>query len=78
MKIHDTRARSLSKAISWRVCGTVISWVATFYVTGSLTAATSVGAIDAIAKVLLYYLHERAWEKISLSDLYKFAKKREG
>ncbi len=56
--------RSLAKTISWRIVGTadtiVISWV----LTGTLTLALSIGAIELVSKMLLYFVHERAWNRV--------------
>lgn len=56
--------RSLLKTISWRLIGTIdtifISWI----ITGTLTLAFSIGAIELVSKMLLYFFHERLWNKI--------------
>lgn len=53
--------RSVLKSISWRIVGTLdtiaISWV----VTGALRLAFSIGIIELVTKMLLYFLHERIW-----------------
>ncbi|HCB47602.1 MAG TPA: hypothetical protein DEP37_14375, partial [Algoriphagus sp.] len=33
-----------------------------FIVTGQLTMALSIGSVEVVSKILLYYLHERVWE----------------
>ncbi len=35
-----------------------------FIVTGDLRLVASVGAVDIIAKLFFYYLHERTWGKV--------------
>lgn len=56
--------RSLLKTISWRIIGTIdtifISWI----ITGTLTLAFSIGAIELVSKMLLYFFHERLWNTI--------------
>ena len=56
--------RSLLKTISWRLIGTIdtifISWI----ITGTLTLAFSIGAIELVSKMLLYFFHERLWNTI--------------
>ena len=56
--------RSLVKAISWRATGTVDTIVVSLLVTGQLKLAVSIGAIELVTKVCLYYLHERVWNNI--------------
>jgi len=60
----DREYRSLSKAISWRIAAVFITFFISFIVTGKLIVATSIGLIDSLVKVFVYYFHERAWEKI--------------
>jgi len=63
--IVDTRWRSLAKSITWRVMGIIIlgglSWLFTrnWEKTGLITIT-----FNAI-RLILYYFHERAWERIS-------------
>ena len=60
----DKRKRSLTKAISWRVLATLTTMIVVFWFTGELVLAASVGIIDAIIKILIYYGHERVWNAI--------------
>ncbi len=55
--------RSIVKTISWRVTGTIDTIVISFFVTGEITFALSIGAIELFTKMFLYYLHERLWNK---------------
>jgi uncharacterized membrane protein len=57
--------RSVVKAISWRATGTVDTIVISFLITGHLRWALSIGFVELFTKVTLYYLHERAWNRIS-------------
>ncbi len=56
--------RTLVKTISWRVFGTLATIVISYVITGTLTLAFSIGVIELISKLVLYYFHERAWNKI--------------
>jgi len=58
----DSNLKSLAKSISWRVVGTLDTMVISFFVTGQLLMAVSIGSIEVVTKIALYYLHERAWE----------------
>lgn len=66
----DTHSRSLAKAISWRLTGTVDTMVISLIVTGSVKLAATIGLTEVITKSLLYYLHERAWLKIPYGRRY--------
>lgn len=63
--MKEQKRRSIVKAISWRTLGTVDTMVISFVVTGSFTAAVSIGAFELITKTALYYFHERAWNNIN-------------
>ncbi|MEO6348853.1 MAG: DUF2061 domain-containing protein [Aquaticitalea sp.] len=56
--------RTLVKTISWRVLGTLATIVISYLITGTLALAFSIGFIELISKLLLYYFHERSWNKI--------------
>ena len=56
--------RSLLKTISWRVVGTLATVVISYVITGTLALAFSIGAIELVSKMVLYFFHERAWNNI--------------
>lgn len=60
----DKSYRSLVKAMSWRLTGTIDTIVICFLITGRLSWAFSIGGIELFTKVTLYYLHERVWNHI--------------
>lgn len=57
--------RSVVKTISWRVLGTIDTMVISYLITGSLAMAASIGSIEVVTKMILYYFHERIWNKLS-------------
>jgi len=59
--MKDSHTRSLIKGISWRIVGTVDTIVISYLITGSIKWAISIGGIEVITKIILYYLHERLW-----------------
>jgi uncharacterized membrane protein len=58
--------RSLAKAFSWRVTGSVDTLLLSWFFTGNLKIAAAIGSTEVITKMVLYYLHERAWNRVSL------------
>ena len=58
--------RSVVKAISWRIMGTMDTIVVSFLVTGRIKLALSIGLVELFTKIVFYYVHERAWNKIPL------------
>lgn len=53
--------RSLVKAITWRITGSVDTFVISFILTGKVGIASSIAATELITKIALYYFHERIW-----------------
>ena len=56
--------RSIVKTISWRLVGTMATVVISYMITGTLALAFSIGGIELISKMVLYFFHERAWNNI--------------
>lgn len=61
----DTHLRSVFKGISWRVLATLVTTTVVFLYSGELTAAAVVGFFDALAKIFLYWGHERIWQCVT-------------
>lgn len=60
----ETHKRSIAKAMSWRLTGTVDTIIISWIVTGKFGLAASIGAFELLTKTVIYYLHERAWHKV--------------
>ncbi len=60
----ETPIRSVAKALSWRVLATLTTGLLVFVFTGSFEIALTVGALEAVAKLLLYFVHERVWDRL--------------
>ena len=56
--------KSLYKSISYRVISVLLTFGISYFVTGSLTAASAIVSIDAVLKMVVYFYHERAWSRI--------------
>lgn len=59
------RRISLMKSLSWRLIALSITFTVGFIATGSLAFAAGIGLADSAIKIIIYYLHERAWEQIN-------------
>ncbi len=62
----ESHRRSIAKALSWRVCATIITGLVAWAVTREIRFAATIGALDAAFKLGIYYAHERMWNRISL------------
>lgn len=67
--MQEKAYRSLAKTISWRTLGTLDTIVISYFITGNLKMAASIGSIELVTKMILYYFHERAWNKISFGKI---------
>ena len=56
--------RSIVKTISWRVVGTLATVTISYVMTGTLALAFSIGGIELVSKMVLYFFHERTWNNI--------------
>lgn len=62
---NDTPTRSLAKAVSWRVTGTIDTFLLSWLITGELKLAGAIALTEVITKIFLYWLHERIWNKVT-------------
>lgn len=60
----ETHARSLAKAVSWRILGSLDTFLLSWFFTASAKAAVAISATEVVTKIFLYYGHERVWAKI--------------
>ena len=60
-EFNESNYRSAIKAFTWRVVGSLDTTAISFFQTGDLTMSVKIGSTDFVSKILLYYLHERAW-----------------
>jgi uncharacterized membrane protein len=64
--IPESRVRSIAKAVSWRVVGSLDTLVLSYLFTGNVLIAGSIASTETVTKTVLYYLHERGWGLIRL------------
>jgi uncharacterized membrane protein len=64
IRMRDSHSRSVAKAVSWRIVGSIDTLVLSFIFTGSVKLAGSIASTEMLTKVALYYFHERAWSRI--------------
>jgi len=58
----ESHLRSLLKGLTWRIIATTSTVGIAFIITGKVGDALKIGAIEFIGKIVIYYLHERAWQ----------------
>ena len=70
----DKPIKSIMKSVSWRIIGTVDTMIISYFITGRVTIAITIGSVEVLTKTILYYFHERLWahiHKIKLNLLVK-------
>ena len=61
----ESHLRSIAKAISWRLGGTIVTFTITLIITAEISLATKIGILDTVVKIGAFYFHERIWHRIS-------------
>lgn len=61
---RETHTRSIAKALSWRIVGTLATSALVFVVTRRLALSLAVGGIEFVSKIGLFWLHERFWDRL--------------
>lgn len=62
--VGEKPIRSVAKALSWRVVGTLDTLVVSYILTGRISLAASIASVDFLTKLVLYFFHERIWNVI--------------
>lgn len=65
--INRSKKRHIAKTVTWRLVGTLDTIIVSWVVTGNPLTGLQIGLAEITTKMILYYLHERAWFKINLS-----------
>jgi uncharacterized membrane protein len=61
----ETRTRSWVKSLIWRVIGVVLLGAIAYGVTGNWEQMTVITLIFHSLRIVLYYWHERIWDRIA-------------
>lgn len=64
MKFFEHSKRSIVKTITYRILIVISTFIITYYLTGELKFSLELTAVANIVNTVLYYLHERIWNKI--------------
>ncbi|WP_296722598.1 DUF2061 domain-containing protein [Erythrobacter sp.] len=61
---REAHSRSLAKAASWRILGSIDTFLLSWLFTRSAKAASAIALTEVLTKMVLYYFHERAWSSV--------------
>ena len=70
-ELNEEKKRSLVKTITWRVTGSGATFLIAFIMTGNFAIAGVIGLVQMFSNTILYYIHERLWNKISWGKITK-------
>ncbi len=60
----SSHGRSLAKSITWRFLATLTTMSLVYLFTSNFKTSVELGGLELMAKLMLYYLHERYWLRI--------------
>lgn len=63
--------RHALKTITWRIVGTIDTFLLSWLITGSIRIGATIGAVEIVTKMVLYYFHERVWYNFSKYGIKK-------
>jgi uncharacterized membrane protein len=66
LRVKDSHWRSVAKAFSWRITGTIDTVIISWLITRQLHMAFAIGSIELFTKMILYYFHERIWDRVKV------------
>jgi len=60
----ESTSRSVAKAASYRLLGSMATAGICLVLTGSVKLSLGAGALDVLVKIVAYFIHERIWNLI--------------
>lgn len=67
--MKDSHLKSIAKAVSWRILGTLATSFIAFILTHKITIAFYIGIFEFLFKIGLFYFHERIWGMIGFNQV---------
>lgn len=61
----DSPKRSIAKTISWRITGSGATFAISYAILGDVSVSSTIAVIQLTCNTLLYFVHERVWNKIT-------------
>ncbi len=61
---YETKTRTITKTILWRIVATLITWGTIYFYTGKLSESIRITTVAALIGMAAYYIYERMWNKI--------------
>lgn len=64
LKFYEKAMRSLGKVVTWRILVTITNFVGGYLASGSWKVGLGVVGFALVVNSILYYFHERVWNRI--------------
>ena len=61
--VENEPKRSMVKTLTWRTIATTDTFLIAWLITGAPLIGASIASIEVLTKMVLYYAHERAWNR---------------
>jgi uncharacterized membrane protein len=65
----ESHVRSIAKAITWRLGGTVATFAVAWLITGDVSLSAGIGLVDTTVKIGAFYIHERIWNRLQFGKI---------
>jgi uncharacterized membrane protein len=62
--MQETSIRSVTKTISWRLTGSGATFLVSYIISHDFNMASTIAIVQLTLNTILYYIHERIWNKI--------------
>ena len=60
----ESYARTFTKTSTWRVIASLDTMLLAWFFTGNIGTAISIGGLEVVTKLILYFFHERIWASL--------------
>ena len=69
VKFYEKAMRSLGKVVTWRILVTITNFIGGWLASGSWTVGLGVVSFALVVNSILYYFHERTWNRIDAGKI---------
>ncbi|WP_209349291.1 DUF2061 domain-containing protein [Pontixanthobacter sp. CEM42] len=70
-KRKETYSRTTTKTATWRTIASLDTMLLAWFFTGNIATAVSIGGLEVITKLVLYFFHERIWSNIQFGIVHQ-------
>jgi uncharacterized membrane protein len=65
----ESNTRSIVKTVTWRLTGSGATFLISYIMTGNLSIAGTIAVVQMTSNTVLYYIHERIWNRLKWGKL---------